>query len=130
MSNPAMTPDRMRRAILLLPVLVCAYLALLIAPQLPALHQARDQLRQALHRQDVRILDFYVRGQMCGMYATGNDRRLMRFLIDGGQVWTGTSDPQGAGRDVYARWSKCVTDNRSRRGDVDLALWVLNRLPM
>lgn len=112
-----------------------AWLAIVIAPALPMVSEAKDQIGYVLHRDDIRIIELYDRGRMCGVYALGGDRRPMRFLIDGGKVWIGPVLAGGPRQnapddstDSYDQWSRCVIDQKGGRGDETFALGILNRL--
>lgn len=107
--------------------------AVYFVPSLPLIGEAKDQLGYVLGRKDIRIVELYSRGQMCGVYTAGADRRPMRFLIDDGKVWTGLvlpggprQDAQGDPEDPYNQWSSCVINGKGGRGDESFALWVLN----
>jgi hypothetical protein len=112
-----------------------AWLAITIVPALPMISEAKGQIGYVLHRGDIRIIELYDRGRMCGVYTAGGDRRPMHFLIDGGKVWTGPVLPGGPrpdasndSTDPFDQWSRCVIDQKGRRGDEGFALWILNRL--
>ena len=120
------------RFILALAGMVLFFVALFVLPALPMIAEAKDQLRYALRRNDIEIVQLYARGRFCGVYTTGDDWRPMRFLIDNGQVWTGPIGPEGVPQDApygstdpYDQWSRCMSYSKGGRGDEGFALWAL-----
>jgi hypothetical protein len=109
------------------------FVAITVLPALPFISEAENQLRYVLHRGDVRVIEFYSRGDSCGVYTTGGDRRPMWFRIEDNRVSWGAVRPGGVSRDApygsldpYDQWSRCVSYAKGGRGDDGFAVAVLS----